>query len=155
VNEHSKEEIAELYSYRWHSELDIRSIKDTLNLKHVRCKSPDMVRLEFRTTFLAYNLIRLTAASAALGSDQKPRSISFTGTCQFVLSGWAVNASGLLPEKTLRSICGHLLKCIAACPVGDRPGRLEPRVIKRRRHAYLLMQLPRHVLKAQLRKRCT
>jgi hypothetical protein len=33
----------------------------------------------------------------------------------------------------------HLLKCIAACPVGNRPGRLEPRVIKRRRHAYPLM----------------
>ena len=155
VNEHSKEEIAELYSYRWHSELDIRSIKDTLNLKHVRCKSPDMVRLEFRTTFLAYNLIRLTAASAAFGSGQTPRSISFTSTCQFVLSGWAVHASGLLQEKTLRSICGHLLECIAACLVGNRPGRLEPRVIKRRRHAYPLMQMPRHVLKAKLRKHCT
>jgi hypothetical protein len=115
-----------------------------------------MVRLEFRTTFLAYNLIRLTAASAAFGSGQTPRSISFTSTCQFVLSGWAVHASGLLREKTLRSICGHLLKCIAACQVGNRPGRLEPRVIKRRRQSYPypLMQMPRHVLKAKLRKHC-
>ena len=155
LNEHSKEEIAELYSYRWNSELDIRSIKDTLNLGHVRCKSPDMVRIEFRTTFLAYNLIRLTAASAAFGSDQKPRSISFTSTCQFVLGGWAVHASGLLLDKTLRRICEHLLRCIAACQVGNRPGRLEPRVIKRRRHGYPLMQKPRHVLKAELRKHCT
>lgn len=155
VNAHSKEEISELYGHRRHSELNFRSIKDTLNLKHVRCKSPDLVRLEFRTTFLAYNLIRLTGPSVAFGSHQTPRSISFTSTCQFVLSGRAVHASGLLLEKTPRSICGPLLKCIAACPVGSRPGRLEPRVIKRRRHAYPLLQMPHHVLKAQFRKHCT
>ncbi len=79
MNEHSKEEIAELYSYRWHSELDIRSIKDTLNLKHVRCMSPDMVRLEFRTTFLAYNLIRLTAASALIAIDTSKESLAVDG----------------------------------------------------------------------------
>jgi hypothetical protein len=155
IDEYSKEEIAELYGYRWNSELDIRSVKDTMNLSHVRCKSPDMVRVEFRTTFLAYNLIRLTAASAAFRSDQKPRSISFTSTCQFVLSGWAVHASGLMSDKALRRVCDQLLKRIAKCRVGNRPGRLEPRVIKRRRHGYPLMQKPRHVLQKELRKHCT
>jgi len=124
-------------------------------LSHVRCKSPEMVRIEFRTTFLAYNLIRLTAASAAFRSDQKPRSISFTSTCQFVLSSWAVHASGLMSDKALRRVCDQLLKRIAGCRVGNRPGRLEPRVIKRRRHGYPLMQKPRHVLQAKLRKQCT
>lgn len=155
IDTYSKEEIADLYGYRWNSELDIRSIKDSLNLSHVRCKSPDMVRIEFRTTFLAYNLIRLTAASAAFRSDQKPRSISFTSTCQFVLGGWAVHASGLLSAMALRNVCDELLKRVAACHVGNRPGRLEPRVIKRRRHGYPLMTEPRHVLLAELRKHCT
>ena len=155
VDKYSKEDIAELYGYRWHSELDIRSVKDSLNLGHVRCKSPEMVRIEFRTTFLAYNLIRLTAASAALRSQQKPRSISFTGTCQFVLAGWAVHASGLMSQTALRRESDELLKHIAACRVGQRPGRLEPRVIKRRRHGYPLMQKPRDVLRAELRKHCT
>ena len=127
----------------------------TMNLSYVRCKSPDMVRVEFRTTFLAYNLIRLTAASAAFRSDQKPRSISFTSTCQFVLSGWAVHASGLMSDKALRRVCDQLLKRIAKCRVGNRPGRLEPRVIKRRRHGYPLRQKPRHVLQKELRKHCT
>jgi len=127
----------------------------TMNLSHVRCKSPDMVRVEFRTTFLAYNLIRLTAASAAFRSDQKPRSISFTSTCQFVLSGWAMHASGLMSGKALRRVCDQLLKRIAKCRVGNRPGRLEPRVIKRRRHGYPLRQKPRHVLQKELRKHCT
>ena len=155
VDAYTKEDIAELYGYRWSSELDIRSIKDSLNLGHVRCKSPDMVRIEFRTTFLAYNLIRLTAASAALRSNQKPRTISFTSTCQFVLAGWAVHVSGLMTPAAMRKESDELMKRIAACRVGDRPGRLEPRVIKRRRHGYPLMQKPRHVLRAELRKHCT
>jgi hypothetical protein len=155
IDAYSKEDIAELYGYRWNSELDIRSIKDTLNLRHVRCKSPKMVRLEFRMTFLAYNLIRLTAASAALRSQQKPRSISFTGTCQFVLAGWGMRASGLTEQDAQRWESDQLLKRIARCRVGDRPGRIEPRVIKRRRHRYPLMQEPRAVLIARLRKHCT
>lgn len=155
VDAYTKEDIADLYGYRWSSELDIRSIKDSLNLGHVRCKSPEMVRIEFRTTILAYNLIRLTAASAALRSKRKPRTVSFTSTCQFVLAGWAVHASGLMMREAMRKESDELLKRIAACRVGDRPGRLEPRVIKRRRHGYPLMQKPRDVLRAELRKHCT
>jgi len=114
-----------------------------------------MVRIEFRTSFLAYNLIRLTAASAALRSKQKPRTVSFTSTCQFVLAGWAVHANGLMSQKVLQKECDELLKRIAECRVGNRPGRLGPRVIKRRRHGYPLMQKPRNVLRAELRKHCT
>jgi hypothetical protein len=48
-----------------------------------------------------------------------------------------------------------MLKQIAAREVANRPGRLEPRVLKRRRHGYKLMQKPRDVLRRELRKRCT
>jgi len=101
------------------------------------------------------NLIRLTSASAAFRSDQKPRSISFKNTSQFVLGGWAVHASGMLSAMALRNVCDELLKRMAACHVGNRPGRLEPRVIQRRRHGYPLKTEPRHVLTAELRKYCT
>jgi hypothetical protein len=40
ADEYTREEIAELYGFRWNSELDIRAIKSSLNLGHVRCKSP-------------------------------------------------------------------------------------------------------------------
>ena len=43
-----------------------------------------------------------------------------------------------------------LLSQIATCEVANRPGRLEPRVLRRRRHGDKLMQQPRHVLKKQL-----
>ena len=156
ADEYTKNDIAELYGFRWNSELDIRSIKSNLNLGHVRCKSPEMVRRELWTTILAYNLIRSTAASAALLHGKKPRQISFTSTCQFVLSSWSLIACGSVEISQLVKFISHKLKEIAACVVGDRPGRIEPRVLKRRRdNAYPLMRKPRAVLRAELRQQCT
>jgi hypothetical protein len=147
---YSKEDIAELYGFRWNSELDIRSIKQSLNLAHVRSKSPQMVRKELWTTLLGYNLIRTTAAAAALLHDRQPRQISFTGTCQYVLASWTLLSSDLIAADRLESYCRRMLSQIAECEVANRPGRMEPRVIKRRRHGYKLMQEPRAVLKAKL-----
>jgi len=148
---YSKEDIAELYGFRWNSELDIRSIKDSLNLGHVRCKSPEMVRKELWTTLLGYNLIRTNAAAAALLHDKQPRQISFTSTCQYVLSSWMLLSCQLITADRLENHCRQLLTQIASCEVANRPGRLEPRVLKRRRHGYKLMQEPRSVLRAKLR----
>ena len=152
---YTKQDIADLYGFRWNSELDIRSIKSSLNLSHVRCKSPEMVRRELWTTLLAYNLIRTTAASAALLHDKQPRQISFTSTCQYVLSSYQILGCALLDPTRLHAYFASLLKQIAACVVGNRPGRLEPRVLKRRRHGYPLMRKPRDVLRAELRQTCT
>ncbi len=150
--EYTKDDIAELYGFRWNAEVDIRSNKDSLNLGHVRCKSPEMVRREVWTTLLGYNLIRATAAGAALLHDKQPRQISFTSTCQYVLASWMLLSCGTIGTQSLSEYCRRLLKQIAECEVGNRPGRLEPRVLKRRRHGYPLMQKPRDVLRRELRK---
>jgi len=152
ANEYTKQPIAELYGFRWNAELDIRSIKDTLNLGHVRCKSPQMVGREFWTTLLAYNLIRTTAAGAALLHDKQPRQISFTSTCQYVLASWMLLSCQPMACSSLSKYCLSLLSQIAACQVANRPGRLGPRVLKRRRHGYKLMQKPKTVLNDELRK---
>ena len=147
---YSKEDIAELYGFRWNSELDIRSIKQSLNLAHVRSKSPEMVRKELWTTMLGYNLIRTTAAAAAVLHNKQPRQISFTTTCQYVLASWTLLSNDLIAADLVQSYCRRMLSQIAECEVAHRPGRLEPRVIKRRRHGYKLMQEPRAVLRAKL-----
>lgn len=135
--------------------MDIRSIKSNLNHGHVRCKSPEMVHREVWTTILGYNLIRTTAAGAALLHDRQPRQISFTSTCQYVLASWMQLSCGLIDIWTLADYLKLLLKQIAHCEVANRPGRLEPRVLKRRRHGYKLMQAPRDELRHELRKHCT
>mgnify|MGYP000362652602 CR=1 FL=1 len=150
-----KEDIAQLYGFRWNAELDIRSIKSALHLDHVRCKSPEMVRREFWTILLGYNLIRTTAAAAALLHGKQPRQISFTATSQYVLAGWSILSNGRIAEEARLPYCLAMLSLIAECEVANRPGRLEPRVIKRRKHRYPLMQKPRAKLRAELRKHCT
>jgi hypothetical protein len=155
ADEYTQEEIAELYGFRWNSELDIRSIKSSLNLGHVRCKSPEMVHREVWTTILGYNLIRTTAAGAALVHGKQPRQISFTSTCQYVLASWMQLSLGFIADSSLASYLSLMLRQIAACEVANRPGRLEPRVLKRRRHGYKLMQKPRHELRCELHKHCT
>jgi hypothetical protein len=155
ANEYSAADLAQLYGFRWNSELDIRGIKSNLNLSHVRCKSPAMVGREVWATLLAYNLIRTTAAGAALLHGKQPRQISFTATCQYVLSSWMQLSCGLIKPSALKDYLRRMLRQIAHCEVANRPGRLEPRVLKRRRHGYKLMQKPRAVLRDELQRRCT
>lgn len=149
---YTRHDIAELYAFRWNSELDILSIKQHLNLSHVRCKSPEIVRRELWATLLAYNLIRTTAAAAAALHGKQPRQISFTGTCQYVLASWSRLTTELGSTVERMSRCQTLLWQIAQCEVANRPGRIEPRELKRRRHGYKLMQEPRSILRARLPK---
>lgn len=152
ANLYTAEDIAELYCKRWNVELDIRALKQTLNAEHLRCKSPEMVRCELWTKILAYNLIRTTVAAAAVLHRLEPRQISFTSACQYVLSSWSLLSSCRLSAEETLAHALLLLKQIAACRVGHRPGRCEPRVLKRRRHHYQLMKKPRHILRAELLK---
>jgi hypothetical protein len=145
--EHPAEAIAALYGYRWNAELDIRVIKQTLGLDHVRCKTPDMVRRELWVTLLAYNLIRKLIATAATVHHKQPRRIGFTLACQTVLSSWMLLATGACRDE--RELWKSALKRIAANEVANRPGRIEPRMIKRDRQHYPMMHDPRR----ELRKR--
>ena len=153
--EHSKAEIAELYGFRWNAELDLRSLKTTLNLEHVRCKSPEMVRRELWTTLLGYNLIRTVAANAASIHGSKPRQISFTSTTQYVLGSWMMLSCGAVPVSAVDEYFRVILSQIAACKVANRPGRIEPRAVKRRPKNQKLLQKTREELRRELQKQGT
>ena len=144
------EDIAELYGYRWNAELDIRQIKQTLHLDHVRCKTPAMVRRELWVTLLGYNLVRKVIATAAAVHEKQPRQLGFTLACQAILSSWMLLATGSCRDAA--ALWRSALERIAANEVANRPGRIEPRVLKRRRHRYRLMTRPRHELQRQLEK---
>lgn len=152
---YDKQSIADLYGFRWNVETDLNHIKTSLNLWHVRCKSPEMVRRELWTTLLAYNLIRTTAAGAALVHSKLPRQVSFTSVCQYMLSSWMLISSASMTAEKLAEHISVVRPQLVACEVANRPGRLEPRVLKHRHKNYPLMQKSRTVLRAQLAKRCT
>ena len=142
------EDIAVLYGYRWNAELDIRIIKQTLGLDHARCKTPEMVERELWVTLLAYNLIRKVIATAAAVHGKPPRQLGFTLACQTILSSWMLLSTGACRDAA--ELWRLALERIAANEVANRPGRIEPRVLKRRRHRYPLMTRPRQELLKEL-----
>jgi len=155
ADEYSKEDIATLYGFRWNSELDIRSIKGLL--EPAAC-SLQVARDGSSRTLdddLGVNLIRTTAAGAALVHGKQPRQISFTSTCQYVLASWMQLSGGLIDESIVEDYLFRMLKADRGLRGGQSSGRLEPRVLRRRRHGYPLMQKPRDELRAELRQDCT
>jgi DDE family transposase len=66
-----KKELGKLYYQRWNVELDLRNIKTTLGMEVLSCKTPEMNLKEMWTYFLAYNLIRLIMAEAAIQTGIK------------------------------------------------------------------------------------
>jgi hypothetical protein len=143
ADEYSKEDIIELYGYRWNVELDIRHIKQTLNLVHLRCKTPEMIEREFWVTILAYNLVRKVMCQAAAFSGVLPRRLSFTQTCVHLLTMWMTTAQQDFGTEQRKQILLFLSKLI----LPDRKGRWEPRVIKRRKNKYPYRTKPRNWLK--------
>jgi len=147
---YSREDIADLYGFRWNVELDIRQVKQTLHLDHVRCKTPEMVRRELWVTLLAYNLIRKVIATSAAVHGKQPRQLGFTLACQTILASWMLFSTGSCSDSL--AMHNMMLARMAANEVANRPGRIEPRVLKRRRHRYPLMQRTRAQLRAELGK---
>src|SRR5262245_62988464 len=97
----SAEELASLYRARWNNELDLRSIKVTLQMDMLRCKTPELVRKEIWAHVLAYNLIRTVMAQAAAREGIAPRSVSFKTALQ------VLNAFGPLIDCQAYRGAGH------------------------------------------------
>jgi putative transposase len=149
-NEYDKEEIADLYRQRWQVELDIRSLKVSLQMEYLRCMTPFMVEKEIWSNVLSYNLLRKVAAQAAQLHRLHPRQIRFEATRKAVEVSWTV-LSEASPQKQL--LLGRfLLKELSKKRVGNRPGRTEPRAVKRRPKQQRLLTKPRGEAKAELLK---
>jgi len=142
-----KSDLKSLYKRRWNVELDIRNIKTTLGMETLSCKTPHMGEKEMWVYLLAYNLIRLIMLQSALLADVLPRLLSFKHTLQLWLA-WSGTAN--CANENERD--DDLLSLVAQQSVGNRPGRIEPRAIKRRQKPYPLLTKKRAVARAQVQK---
>lgn len=142
----TKTALKALYRDRWHVELDLRHIKTTLGMDMLSCRTPAMAEKEIWVYLLAYNLIRLLMAQSALLTDTLPRELSFKHTVQL----WrACGGHGLGGDDDDRLALVFTL--IAQQRVGNRPGRIEPRAVKRRPKQYPRMMLPRPLAREEVR----
>lgn len=141
------EELAGLYFRRWDVELFLRDIKTTMGMDILRCHTPEMIRKEILMHFIAYNCIRRLMCEAAKDVDLKVRVVSFKGSVQ-ALRNWEphLNQAKISRAERLRLIC-DLYEAMTNTPITQRPGRSEPRCLKRRKKNYQLMTSPRHQMK--------
>jgi len=143
----SKTDLKMFYRERWNIEVDLRNIKTTLGMEIVSCRTPEMVEKEIWVYLLAYNLIRLLMAQAALLSNIPARQLSFKHTLQLWIT-WLQIGSGYYNDKQLTK----LFLLIAQQKVGKRPGRIEPRAVKRRPKPFKLLTKPRALAREEVRK---
>ena len=150
ATQYSAADVADLYHRRWHVELDLRAIKQTLQMDVLSCKTPAMIRKEIWAHLLAYNLVRKVLAQAALAGQVTPRQLSFAGAVQTLNAfRWLlVLGTGTDRGKVVQA----LLLAVATHAVGKRPGRVEPRKVKRRPKVKLMTK-PRAQLRAELLKK--
>jgi hypothetical protein len=66
------------YRQRWNMELDLRTLKGTLRIKHLQGKSKAAVEKELLIAVVAYGMVRALMAEAAARAGLHPRQLSFT-----------------------------------------------------------------------------
>jgi hypothetical protein len=144
--EASKKSLSDHYKKRWSVEVDIRNIKTTMGMDMLSCKTPDMAIKEIAVYLLAYNIIRLLMMQSALVCDILPRQISFKH-CINLWIAWCQQGDLIDVEKRAK-----IFILIAQQKVGNRPGRMEPRAIKKRPKAYPLLMKARAEAKRDVRE---
>jgi hypothetical protein len=132
----SKDDLSALYAQRWNVELDLRNLKTTTGMDVLNCQTPQMNEKQLWVHLLAYNVIRLLMAQAASNAGVDPRGLSFKHTVQ-LWTEWTSRGFSATTD------CGRLFTLIAQCRVGNRPGRIEPRMRKRRPKPYPWLKIPR------------
>jgi len=138
------EELGDLYFERWDAELFSRDIKTTMGMDILRCKTPGMIIKELALHLIAYNCIRRLIVEAAEEGGVSIRKVSFKGALQ-ALRNWEphLNQTRISKKERFRMI-SELYGCIAQKTTPDRPGRSEPRAVKRRPKNHRLLTKPRH-----------
>jgi hypothetical protein len=123
-------EIAEAYRLRWREEMSFDDMKTTLHMAHLKCLSPQMVQKELCMFLMAHNLLRCLMAQAAAGAQIQIEKISFKGT----MDGFRQCSIGMAQAKSKAqrlAVWAEFMAGLAADILPDRPGRIEPRAVKR------------------------
>lgn len=139
-------ELAQLYARRWRIELWFRDIKTSMGMETLRCQSPAMIHKELEMFLVAYNFIRCLMAEAAQTYDVDLQRLSFKGTVD-ALRQFSAALAQARSRKKKNQLLGRLLELIASDQVPERPGRREPRAVKRRPKPYQKLNRPRHQMK--------
>ena len=117
------EQITELYGLRWNIELDLRSLKQTVDLHTLRAATPEMAAKELVLAVTAYNFVRAAIHVAAQAAQINPRRISFS-RAQDVVNACMNNLRMASSQQEYDRELETMLRRIAQCKLpqtGHRP----------------------------------
>ena len=134
ADRYRRNDIAALYRDRWIIETRIGTIKVVLAAAVLRSHKPDSVRKELSGRFLAYNLVWAVIHQAAAQTGVDADRISFADTVKVILAFSTILAG--LRGRERRYVYSRMLDYVAVYTNPRRPGRTEPRLIKRERKRY-------------------
>jgi hypothetical protein len=135
-------EILQAYARRWRLEMCLDDLKTTLGMETLRCQTPPMVEKEALMHLISHNLIRWLMVQAVLQYEVDLERISFKGTLDALLEFSRAMAQARSQRKR-QGLWDELLRTLAADLVPRRPGRREPRAVKRKRNKYPRLNTPR------------
>lgn len=138
--------LSQLYFRRWAMELSLRNLKTTLQMDQLSCKNPENLEREIRMHFVVHNLVRRLMLEAARRHGVPLERVSFAGS----LAAARRYGEALLQtpsQRQRRQLMEELFAILAADLVPERPGRREPRALKRRLKPYPLLTRHRHRFK--------
>ncbi len=139
-------EILQAYLRRWRLEMCLDDLKTTLEMEMLRSRTPEMLHKEISTHLVAHNLLRCTMAQAASKHSPSLERISFKGTLDALRQ--FTQAMSQARTKTKRSqLWAKLLETLAHDLVPERPGRREPRAVKRVKNKYPRLSRPRRLFR--------
>ena len=134
-------EIVELYARRWRIETLFLQLKRRLSTDVLRSKTPDGVGKELAACIAAVNIVRTILLEAAVTHGQDPMRLSFVGAVRAILTFAPILASA--PPWKLLDIYDAMLLQIALSQVTDRPGRQEPRAVRKEVKHYPKLRITR------------
>ena len=142
-------EILETYLKRWRMEMCFDDLKTTLQMEYLTCQSPKMVHKELLVFLTAHNFLRWIMIQAAQNHQTDLQRISFKGSLDgFRQFNQALTqiGKGKNSVKKRRKLWARLLETLCRDLVPERPGRREPRAVKRKQK-YDWLNKPRHLWK--------
>lgn len=149
--EYPAQEILYAYLRRWRLEMCLDDLKTSLHLESLRNRSPEMAQKELYMRLIAHNLIRCAMAKAATEHDVPLERISFKGSLDAIRQFSQAMAQAKSKKKR-EQLWAELLRTLAADLVPDRPGRREPRAVKRKKNRYPRLVGPRRKFRDHLKR---
>ena len=126
---YAPERLLVLYGIRWDVELNLRTIKVTMDLGQLEVKSADLAQKEFYAGLMAYNLVRGLMSVAARTTGCGPRQLSFATARTQLVATLSTLWLGWLPPEQRGAQWEWLLAevSLARLPRRKKPRPSEPR----------------------------